>query len=798
MDAMSLTHGRTIEGHASGNGAAATPTGHPPASETREQRIAEIRAGIDVIRALVRCFEIRVLGVPGKGRPYTASGVFVDSERAAVAAFAYEHKQAAGIYITLNELDGGCFARSPDKITPYQETTTSDSDVRRLRWLFLDCDPHRPAGVGSTAKQLAAAQRLADDCQDMLGEEHNWPNPVKMCSGNGAYLLYRIDLPVEPETIKLVKNVVESLRTTTDNMYVPDEFRGASIDVKTFNPARIARLAGTTNRKGHPTAEQPHRRAKILYRPDELEIVTREQLEEVISSAQARTVSSNGTPSSPPHTSNGTAAHKPSKNGEYNHRLIVAAWLRDRGVPFREKDHKAADGRTVYILDQCPFDPNHGGNKEVSIMQAPDGKMSAACMHDSCQGNDWQRFKEKIGPPTPEHYDPPLMRPRSAGKADQQQPEEEKKPAYVLNLIDSAAFATGRYTLEWKVKKLIVSGQPVVIGGPRKSLKTSVIVDLAVSLGTGLPFLGVPFFSVPGRTRVALLSGESGEAVLQETALRVCAAKGTDLAGVDVLWGFKLPQLANGEHLAALADGLRKHAVKVLFIDPIYLALLAGLAGKGIDAANLFEMGPLLLDAAQACLDVGCTPILIHHSRKNLAAPFEPMELEDLAFSGVQEFARQWLLISRQEAYEPGSGIHKLWLVAGGSAGQGGQWGLEVDEGQLGDDFTGRRWIINLKGSSETRANAKNDRANRRLRDDTAKVLQAIDLLAIRAGDAYALVGFREARSIASISHDSMTRAVECLVTDGIIERGECEKTVGRRTITVQGVRRCPKTEAKQ
>ena len=45
--------------------------------------------------------------------------------------------------------------------------------------------------------------------------------------------------------------------------------------------------------------------------------------------------------------------------------------------------------------------------------------------------------------------------------------------------------------------------------------------------------------------------------------------------------------------------GLKEHAVKVLIIDPIYLALLAGLAGKGIDAANLFEMGPLLLDVAR-------------------------------------------------------------------------------------------------------------------------------------------------------------------------------------------------------
>jgi hypothetical protein len=41
-------------------------------------------------------------------------------------------------------------------------------------------------------------------------------------------------------------------------------------------------------------------------------------------------------------------------------------------------------------------------------MQADSGKLSARCFHDSCSGKGWQDFKRAIGPPDPEHYDPPL------------------------------------------------------------------------------------------------------------------------------------------------------------------------------------------------------------------------------------------------------------------------------------------------------------------------------------------------------------------------------------------------------
>src|SRR5262245_42137726 len=104
-----------------------------------------------------------------------------------------------------------------------------------------------------------------------------------------------------------------------------------------------------------------------------------------------------------------------SHGGEYSSRLLVDKWLTDRQVEFRVKDEPEGRGRTVYVLKECPFDASHG-DPDSCIMQAANGKMSAQCFHDSCGGRGWQAFKEKIGRPTAEHYDPPLVRSRSGPK----------------------------------------------------------------------------------------------------------------------------------------------------------------------------------------------------------------------------------------------------------------------------------------------------------------------------------------------------------------------------------------------
>ena len=76
-------------------------------------------------------------------------------------------------------------------------------------------------------------------------------------SGNGFYLLYRIDLPNSEESTSLVKSVLNALASRFDS---PD----AHVDVSVANASRLVGLIGSTKVKGDPTPDRPHRVSKLV------------------------------------------------------------------------------------------------------------------------------------------------------------------------------------------------------------------------------------------------------------------------------------------------------------------------------------------------------------------------------------------------------------------------------------------------------------------------------------------------------------------------------------------------------
>lgn len=253
---------------------------------------------------------------------------------------------------------------------------------------------------------------------------------------------------------------------------------------------------------------------------------------------------------------------------------------------------------------------------------------------------------------------------------------------------------------KWLIEGIAALGQPLICGGPAKTLKTSLMVDLALSVANGAPFLGR--FPVPRERPVLMLSGESDRNTILETHDRIARAKGLrENAPGCLLFDFRLPQLADRQHLVEVKRVIRHEEIELLILDPTYLCL------RGANVKDSTEMGELYKRFADLCLTESCTPVMVHHDRRGTSG--KP-ELANLAHAGIEEFARQWLLLGRRKQYQPGSGFHQLWLTAGGSSGHSAMFAVDVDEGQQQLDFAGRRWNVTVRSESEVEAQvARND-----------------------------------------------------------------------------------------
>ena len=258
--------------------------------------------------------------------------------------------------------------------------------------------------------------------------------------------------------------------------------------------------------------------------------------------------------------------------------------------------------------------------------------------------------------------------------------------------LTSAELDAGQFDQPYLVENVLAARQDCVFGAPKKCLKTNVSIDLTLSLASGSKFLNK--FYVPRAVRVALISGESGKATIQETARRVARSKPwVNLSDYgNAFWSFDLPQLSDHASLIALRQFIRRHQLEVVILDPAYLMLCIG-----DDAGNLFKTGPLLRLLTKLGNEEGCTIIIVHHLVKGVAVTDAPPELEGIAWAGFQEWARQWLLMSRRAAYDTDRpGHHELWFAAGGSAGHTVGKALDIEEGDRRDQG-GRRWQVDVK-----------------------------------------------------------------------------------------------------
>ena len=312
-------------------------------------------------------FEVRVLDAVSADyrREHIESGYFDYEHISAVPEALKRLLSFRGVYVTVNPVNPDLLARAVNRLRPAgRNPTTADTDIVRRRWLLIDCDPRRASGVSSSNAEHESALAKAREIRDGLSSL-GWADPIMTDSGNGAQLMYRIDLPADDG--ELVRRVIGEIAKASSEQ--------VAIDTSVHNPARIWRLPGTMNCKGDSIPERPHRMARILEEPQDIVSVSREQMQDIVS-----------------YQSEDTQTDVP--DDEWKHTMPafdldswIAQYCPELGSPQPWK------GGRKWIFPVCPFNEAHT-NKSAVLIQEPSGAVAFKCHHNGCSGNDWRALRE--------------------------------------------------------------------------------------------------------------------------------------------------------------------------------------------------------------------------------------------------------------------------------------------------------------------------------------------------------------------------------------------------------------------
>ena len=334
----------------------------PPVIETREFTVDDVRKAIGVLCEPGEVYELRIPKTSKK----TVSGYYDNREKFAIDVMKLDKlKDVPGIYFTMNPVRRELLARSANRYKAYAESTSSDRDIARRRWLLVDIDAARPSGISSSDEEHSAAIDKAKEIRDKM-TAGGWPSPILADSGNGAHLLFKIDLENNDTSTTLVKQCLGALSMRFDDDSI-------KIDKGVFNAARICKVYGTVTRKGDSTADRPHRRSGLISVPATIETVSCELLEAL--SAKAPQEKANHSTTS-------------QRTGS----TYADRWI-SKHISDKVKSPKPWNGcGRVWEFLECPWNPEHKGT--AYITEAADGKLGGGCHHASCQSYTWHDLRQ--------------------------------------------------------------------------------------------------------------------------------------------------------------------------------------------------------------------------------------------------------------------------------------------------------------------------------------------------------------------------------------------------------------------
>ena len=239
---------------------------------------------------------------------------------------------------------------------------------------------------------------------------------------------------------------------------------------------------------------------------------------------------------------------------------------------------------------------------------------------------------------------------------------------------------------EFIVKDVLFERGALMIGGPNKAFKTTIGIDLLVSLATRTKFLG-SFPILCDCKNVALFSAETKEHIMSMYLHTILDSK--DLTVGDISTSFTINSSVPSFFMdktgqMRVRKGFREYLEQkkpdIVMFDPVYQMFC------GVNQADRSSEGQAYKFVERFCEEYGAMCIFCHHFTKTASREGDG-SLEAMSGAGAGAFTRQWILLNHTRKYAEGSARLKASVGASGADEQ--KWIIEAD---TYDDDRERIW----------------------------------------------------------------------------------------------------------
>lgn len=192
------------------------------------------------------------------------------------------------------------------------------------------------------------------------------------------------------------------------------------------------------------------------------------------------------------------------------------------------------------------------------------------------------------------------------------EPVEERTPPLdplpVEDLADLLDRVTNAPVPRYLVRPIIAAGDHGMFAAEFKAGKTWALTDMAVSVASATPWLGIFEIEAPGP--VLVFAGEGGARKIARRFRAVCDSRRIDPSTLPVRICLRVPHLTNDAAMLFVEGEIAGHHPALVIVDPLYLA------ARGARGSDLYEMGAHLERIQVVCQRHGAALVLSHHWNK--------------------------------------------------------------------------------------------------------------------------------------------------------------------------------------